>query len=631
VSRRVLAFALAFGAVFGVLAGHADAWSDRHSAMILDANTGAILHDENGDELRHPASLTKMMTLYLTFETLETGRLKMSDKISISEAAAAVAPSKLELDPGDEISVSDAVRAVITKSANDIAVALAEKIGGSEANFVSLMNARARDIGMSKTHFENASGLPNDDQVTTARDMITLALHLQDDYPTYYPLFATRTFSYNGSTFRNHNTMLNSFAGVDGVKTGYTRASGFNLVTSVRRSGRHLVGAVFGGASAATRNGEMRVLLTRALTRASTEKTRKASPMLLAKLKAEPKPAERPASKRRPKVDVADAAAGAPRPFAPAKSEPANVAAADPDPDPVLREMRNAQATPAPVQVAETPVQIFKVRHVPIVPKARAATPSPDETTDMEDLDRRSDDAPAPGRGVEGRTDLGRIAANAEAGAPVKFVDQTPGSAETLVAKAASTTRRPTPPGDQIAMLGASDTVPPIAPSAPHEMATPVAFAQANNAVSAAPPPTAKPVATAKPKLAAPSPQTAPVARGLPPSTLAAQASALRSGPQPRIAKFQAGQVASLQATAGGYEVQIGAYGSISEAQRALSSVQGRTGQLLAGVASVTHPAMKDGRQVFRARFTGFNANRAASTCTELRRQAVDCFVMAGE
>ncbi len=629
-SRRVLAFALAFGAVFGVLAGRADAWSDRHSAMILDANTGAILHDENGDELRHPASLTKMMTLYLTFETLETGRLKMSDKISISEAAAAVAPSKLELDPGDEISVSDAVRAVITKSANDIAVALAEKIGGSEANFVRLMNARARDIGMSKTHFENASGLPNDDQVTTARDMITLALHLQDDYPTYYPLFATRTFSYNGSTFRNHNTMLNSFAGVDGVKTGYTRASGFNLVTSVRRSGRHLVGAVFGGASAATRNGEMRVLLTRALTRASTEKTRKASPMLLAKLKAEPKPAERPASKRRPKVDVADAAAGAPRPFAPAKSEPANRC------NSTTRTRSSGKCEmPKPRRLpSRSPRRRYRFSRSGTCRSCQRRArqrrrPTKRPIWKISIGDRMT--PPAPGRGVEGRTDLGRIAANAEAGAPVKFVDQTPGSAETLVAKAASTTRRPTPPGDQIAMLGASDTVPPIAPSAPHEMATPVAFAPANNAVSAVPPPTAKPVTTAKPKLAAPSPQTAPAARGLPPSTLAAQASALRSGPQPRIAKFQAGQVASLQATAGGYEVQIGAYGSISEAQRALSSVQGRTGQLLAGVASVTHPAMKDGRQVFRARFTGFNANRAASTCTELRRQAVDCFVMAGE
>jgi D-alanyl-D-alanine carboxypeptidase len=629
VSRRTLAFVLALAINFGVLSGQAAAWSDRHSAMIVDASTGAVLHDENGDELRHPASLTKMMTLYLTFETLETGRLKMSDKISISETAAGVAPSKLELEPGEEISVSDSIRAVITKSANDIAVALAEKIGGSEANFVRLMNARARDIGMSKTHFENASGLPDEDQVTTAHDMITLALHLQDDYPAYYPLFATRTFSYGGSTYRNHNTMLESFAGVDGIKTGYTRASGFNLVTSVQRSGRHLVGAVFGGASAATRNGEMRVLLTRALTRASSVKTRKSVPMLLAKLKAGPKLAERPSSKRTPKVDFTEAAAVAPRPFAAAKSGPVNVAEADPDP--VLRDMRNAEATRAPVEAAEAPVQIFKVRHVPIVPKAHVASPSPDETTDMEGLDRRSDDRPAAGRGAEGRTDLGRMAANDQPNARAMSADENAGSAETLIPKAAIVEKRPSPLGDQIAMLGATDVVQSTAAPAASPVAKPTAFAPAGDTSSAPAVSSTRPVPKTKPKIASPGPQAAPVVRGLPPSTLGAQASALRSGAKPQAAQFQAGPVASVQATSGRFEVQIGAYGSINEAQRALSDVQGRASQLLSGIASVTHPAMKDGHQVFRARFTGFNADRAAKTCTELRRQAVDCFVMAGE
>jgi D-alanyl-D-alanine carboxypeptidase len=261
--------------------------------MILDANSGQVLHSQDGDQPRHPASLTKMMTLFLTFETIESGRLSLSDKITVSPAAASQAPSKLELDVGEEISVSDAIRAVITKSANDVAVALAEKIGGNERTFVGLMNSRARDIGMSKTHFENASGLPNSDQVTTARDMITLGLRLQDDFPKYYPLFATRAFAYNGATYRNHNTMLNTFQGVDGIKTGYTSASGFNLVSSVHRGGRHLVGAVFGGSSAGSRNAEMRSLLMRSFARASTEKTRKPAPSLIAKLKTAPKLAER--------------------------------------------------------------------------------------------------------------------------------------------------------------------------------------------------------------------------------------------------------------------------------------------------------------------------------------------------
>ncbi len=293
----------------GVLnAGAALAREPRHAAMVIDANTGAILHNDDGDEQRHPASLTKMMTLYLTFETIEQGRMSMSTPVPISEAATNVAPSKLDLDAGDEITAGDAIRALITKSANDVAVALAEKIGGSQANFVRLMNAKAKALGMSKTNFENASGLPDSRQVTTARDMITLGLRLQDDFPQHYRLFATREFTYHRHSFRNHNTLMNTFAGIDGIKTGYTQASGFNLVSSVHRNGRHLVAAVFGGRSAATRNGEMRNLLTRTLTRASTIKSRKPAPALIAKLKAEPKLAERPAKKAKSEVEVAAAA-----------------------------------------------------------------------------------------------------------------------------------------------------------------------------------------------------------------------------------------------------------------------------------------------------------------------------------
>ena len=319
--RRFGVLALALASLIGV-AGHLDranARGARHAAMILDANTGQVLHNEDGDVQRHPASLTKMMTLYLAFETIESGRMSMSDSIKISQEAASVAPSKLELEPGEEITVADAIKAIITKSANDIAVAMAEKIGGSQRNFVALINAKARELGMSKSHFENASGLPNDAQVTTARDMITLAMRLQDDFPKHYPLFAMREFRYNGSTHRNHNTMLNNFQGIDGVKTGYTQKSGFNLVSSVHRGDKHLIGAVFGGASAATRNGEMRILLTRMLTKASAAKTRK--PVLIAKLKSMPKLAERPAAKPKPAAaQQVSEVTPAPRPLAVAKA-----------------------------------------------------------------------------------------------------------------------------------------------------------------------------------------------------------------------------------------------------------------------------------------------------------------------
>jgi D-alanyl-D-alanine carboxypeptidase len=609
VLHRALAFALTFSAAFGLISQSAEARPERHAAMIVDANTGAVLHNDDGDKIRHPASLTKMMTLYLTFETIESGRLKMSDKISISEAAASVAPSKLDLDPGEEIAVSDAILALITKSANDIAVALAEKIGGTQSNFVRLMNDRARDMGMSKTHFENPNGLPNDDHVSTAHDMITLALHLQDDYPAYYRFFATHAFTYRGKTYRNHNTMLNTFAGIDGIKTGYTRASGFNIVTSVRRGNRHLVGAVFGSSSAAKRNAEMRVLLTRALTRASTKNTRKPQPLLLAKLKAGPKIATPAAPKRQVNVELADATAPEPRPFAPAKTQDNELAV--PNPGPVLRAMAKSQPA-APVEASEPPVKIFKVRHVPILEKARAAPPSPDETTDMEGIDSPSDETPRESRGTIEPTDLVRTAAKDGVGATAfagklsQPFAESRARDEALEAQMARDERRPSPLDDKIAMLGAADTTPPAATAAP----------QARQAAN-----------TQEPS-APPSPVAAPL-RGLPPSTLAAQASALKATAKPRFAKSRPGEAVALRATAGRYEVQIGAFGSSAEAQRALTAVQGRVGQLLAGIAPVTHPTTKDGHQIFRARFAGFNADRAASTCTELRRQSVDCFVMA--
>jgi D-alanyl-D-alanine carboxypeptidase len=568
-----LAFTLIFLTLTGLATERASARVQRHAALVIDVNTGAVLHSEDADELRHPASLTKMMTLYLTFETIESGRLKMSDMLTISERAAGVAPSKLDLKPGEQISVSDAIKAIVTKSANDIAVAIAEKIGGTEANFVRLMNARARELGMTKTHFENPSGLPDDDHVSTARDMATLALHLMDDYPKYYPIFATRTFQYRGKSYRNHNTMLNTFAGVDGIKTGYTRASGFNLVTSVHRGKRHLLGVVFGGATAASRNAEMRILLTKAFTRASTKKTRK--PMLLARLKSEPGSTDRQVSHRRKAPNVARA------------------------PEISLAEAKQLPRQAAEAESRETPVHIFKVRPVPLVMKGNAA--SPDETTDMEDTDGPDDSGAAPAFHDNASADDGFLAA-----------------AEIL--------------GKRAEMLGASDRIPDTRRPAPS--AQPVAFAPASEP--------SEPIAeTAQPQAQPPLPadsspsQTYQHSRhlGLPPSTLNAQALALhaRSNPPPALAQYGQRQMMAVRASTGNYEVQIGAYGTIAEAQRALTSAQDRAPRLLTGATSVTHPVMKNGHQLFRARFAGFDADRATSTCTELRRKGLHCFVMAGE
>ena len=266
--------------------------------MVVDANTGAVLHNKSGDEKVYPASLTKMMTLYMTFELIELGRLDYDSKIKMTQEGADAAPSKLDLDPGEELTVLDAIKALVTKSANDVAIALAMHIGGTEDNFARLMTRKARDIGMANTTFRNASGLPDPEQTTTARDMITLGLRLQDDFPRQYRLFSTRTFTYGGKNYRNHNTLLARYRGTDGIKTGYTRASGFNLVSSVRRDGKHVVAAVFGGDSARERNAKMQSLLNAALAKASTQVTRK--PALVAR-------APQPMRAAKPHVQVAEA------------------------------------------------------------------------------------------------------------------------------------------------------------------------------------------------------------------------------------------------------------------------------------------------------------------------------------
>ena len=216
------------------------------AAIVIDANTGSTLHAAAADARRYPASLTKMMTIYLIFEHLKQGRLTLSTPIRFSQRAANQQPSKLGLKVGETITVKDAISALITKSANDVATAVAEHIAGSEIAFARLMTAKARALGMSRTVYQNASGLPDKSQVTTARDMARLGLALQDDFPKRYRMFAQRRFAYRGRRYKNHNRLLGRFPGTDGIKTGYTRASGFNITTSVRRDGKHLIGVVIG-------------------------------------------------------------------------------------------------------------------------------------------------------------------------------------------------------------------------------------------------------------------------------------------------------------------------------------------------------------------------------------------------
>jgi len=262
------------------LLGASAAADSKFAAVVIDANSGKTLYARNADASRYPASLTKMMTLYLLFEELDAGRVKLTTPFSVSAKAAAQAPTKLGLKAGSTVKVEDALLGLVTKSANDAAVVVAENISGSVPAFAARMNRTARALGMTNTTFRNPNGLPDPGQHTTAHDLARLGLALQDRFPTYYKYFGTRTFTFRGARIRNHNHLLGSVQGVDGIKTGYIRASGFNIVTNVKRDGRHIIAVVMGGKTASRRDAQVRELIADYLPDA--KRGARSAPLLLA-------------------------------------------------------------------------------------------------------------------------------------------------------------------------------------------------------------------------------------------------------------------------------------------------------------------------------------------------------------
>ena len=241
----------------------------KYAGIVVDAKSGKVLYGEDPDGLRYPASLTKMMTLYLTFEALEAGRFSLDSKVPVSANAAKEPPSKLGVRAGGSITVDDAIRALVTRSANDMATALGEYVGGSEARFAQLMTNKARALGMTRTTYRNANGLPNTAQMTTARDQARLGIALRQHFPQYYGYFSIRSFQFGKQTIGNHNRLVGTVKGVDGIKTGYTRAAGSNLATSAQLDGRSIVAVVLGGRSSAARDATMRKLVAEYLPKAS--------------------------------------------------------------------------------------------------------------------------------------------------------------------------------------------------------------------------------------------------------------------------------------------------------------------------------------------------------------------------
>ncbi|MGB1871769.1 MAG: serine hydrolase [Candidatus Puniceispirillaceae bacterium] len=265
---RLCAVFLACLMLFGTLTVIApQAKAAKYAAIVIEESSGRVLFARNADKSRYPASLTKIMTLYLLFEELESGRVSMSTRMPVSRVAASRSPSKLYLRPGQSISVKDAIFALITKSANDVATVVAEQLSGTEREFGKRMTRKARALGMNRTTFRNASGLPNRQQRSTARDMARLAIAVRRDFPQYFGFFSTTSFRWKGQKFGNHNKLLTKYSGTDGIKTGYINASGFNLVATVERAGVRLIGVVFGGRTGRTRDAHMVKILDKSFKR----------------------------------------------------------------------------------------------------------------------------------------------------------------------------------------------------------------------------------------------------------------------------------------------------------------------------------------------------------------------------
>ena len=251
--------------LLAALAGGTQQAAARYAALVIDARTGTELHARHADSRRYPASLTKIMTLYMIFDAIERGELTLKTRLKVSSRAVRQPRIRLSLKTGSTITVKDAILALIVRSANDVATVVAENLAESERVFAKRMTRKAHALGMTRTTFRNASGLPNSKQRTTARDMAKLALAIQRDFAEFYHFFKVKRFRFRGRIYRNHNRLLGRYRGTDGIKTGYTNASGYNLITSVKRNGHHLIGVVFGGRTSPRRDRHMVSLINRSL------------------------------------------------------------------------------------------------------------------------------------------------------------------------------------------------------------------------------------------------------------------------------------------------------------------------------------------------------------------------------
>ncbi|HEY4737706.1 MAG TPA: serine hydrolase [Xanthobacteraceae bacterium] len=563
---------------------HAENYSPPTASIVVDGTSGAVLQASNPDALRHPASLTKIMTLYLLFERLEAGKFKLDSPLKVSEYAAEQAPTKLGLKPGQTIAVEDAIKAIVTKSANDAAVVVAENLGGDESNFAKLMTQKARALGMTRTTYINASGLPDDDQTTTARDQALLGRLIQKRFPRYYKYFSTESFVYHGEVLRNHNHLLGSIEGVDGIKTGFTRASGFNVVTSVHRDGHYIVAVVMGGRSSLERDAHMRELIS-----AQIEETalKRSAPAV---------------AKSNPRGEIQSASANAPR---------------------------ASQGKPIdPVQPLSVKAIIFPtapVQSAPLVP--------------VPVLGRVADNAPQPSAQVAARWLSPGLPADAPMSAPATTViekstlplsrggDRTSSNQSRLVktitihtSSVQSASLAPMPEPAPVATMTPQPSAQVAArwlPSAPpvdrsdNASARPMPIAQTSVALAFSEHAKFKPEEIEATKIL--------TGVGVEPANAETVSAPVKS------------HVAAPHAPASAQNVwliQIGAFDNEDEARQHLSTAQLKARDALAAGHPLTERVQKGDKVLYRARFTGFDKETAEAACQQLRRSDMDCVAL---
>jgi D-alanyl-D-alanine carboxypeptidase len=554
-----------------------DSYSPAFSSIIVDGNSGATLSSTNPDASRHPASLTKIMTLYLLFERLEAGKMKLDTEMAVSEHASEQAPTKLGLRPGQTIRVEDAIKGLVTRSANDAAVVIAEAIAGDEDDFAKQMTRKAHMLGMSKTVYRNASGLPDDEQVTTARDQSTLGRAIQDRFPRYYRYFSTASFTFRGHSIANHNHLLGTVEGVDGIKTGYTRASGFNLVTSMRRGNRHLVGVVMGGRSAGSRDAAMRSLLAENLEKASTRRTVAAI-------------TERGSSSDSD-VEVADAEAATPAPAA-------------------------AQAPSAPISIVPAPARLAAAASLMSQAKADASSIKSGARSEAR---------------TEARTDPAPLTSGVIQSQPIAAI---PGSSEPMKPVKVKTVQIKAGPV-KLAAAGPSQPAPPTTSAIParSDVAETSSAVVAKAEVVKADAGRAEPVRAELP----PQPPGHGTGNGilgvLPASSVAAsspsQAMAyVDTSPAPPPAPAPAISPAKPEVTHTGWIVQVGALESEGEARQRIEAARNQAHGLLNRAEPFTETVAKGDRKLFRARFAGLDRDQAEAVCRALKHSDISCMTV---